>query len=337
LWVGLAAAPASRAASEDPEALIRQGVQLRKAGENAKALGYFQRAYDIAHTPRTAAQLGLVSLALGKWMDAELRLGEALSAADPWVESHLKALEQGRASAREHLGKVEIEGAPPAAAVDASGRPTSILPSDGVIWVVPGTIRLRVEAPGFKPVSQETSVAAGASTRVHLAMEPREPEATAARESGGAAAGAGADTGAANQRSGAGRADLQTRAGPSDAALEDQRARHRRYRIASVVTAAAGVAAGVTGFIFRGIASQKLDAIRSDAAAGNDRPYDPSNGNYGTFDKVGLGLMIAGGATVGASVITYLINRDAAPERARPALSLQAGPGQLGLLIAGGF
>jgi hypothetical protein len=52
-------------AAEDPEALIRQGIELRRAGQDARAEGYFRRTYQLAATSRTAAQLGLCELAVG--------------------------------------------------------------------------------------------------------------------------------------------------------------------------------------------------------------------------------------------------------------------------------
>src|SRR5688500_10991836 len=53
------------------EELIRQGVALRRSGQDQAALPLFQKAHEIGHTPRTAAQLGLVEMALGYVLEAE--------------------------------------------------------------------------------------------------------------------------------------------------------------------------------------------------------------------------------------------------------------------------
>ncbi len=75
------------AAAGDPaELLIRQGVELRKKGKNAAAVERFQQAYDLAHTARAAAQLGLCEQALERWVDADAHLAEALASSDPWIE-----------------------------------------------------------------------------------------------------------------------------------------------------------------------------------------------------------------------------------------------------------
>lgn len=46
-------------APDEVEALIRRGGELRKAGKDAAALPFYQRAHDRGNSPRTAAQLGL--------------------------------------------------------------------------------------------------------------------------------------------------------------------------------------------------------------------------------------------------------------------------------------
>ena len=156
------------AGSEDPEDLIRQGVILRKRGEEVKAHGYFQRAYDIAHTPRTAAQLGLSKLATTNYVAAERLLSEALASPDPWVVEHKSDLEHGRITARGKLGKLQIEGAPPDSTVLVGEPPAFPLPSDGTVWVAPGSLHLKIQAPGFLPFEQDETVAVGGVRRVRV-------------------------------------------------------------------------------------------------------------------------------------------------------------------------
>jgi len=156
----------------DPERLIRDGVALRKQGEDAKAHGYFQRAHDLAGTPRTAAQLGLCDLAVGRWLDADVHLSEALDSTDPWVDNQRSALDQGRSKARVRLGKIAISGAAPGALVTATGRPTAKLAADALVWVAPGAIHVKLEAPGYRSVEQDVTVAEGARATVEVQMPP---------------------------------------------------------------------------------------------------------------------------------------------------------------------
>lgn len=53
--IGLAG-PA-HAVPDPSEMLIRQGVELRLTGRDADALEKFERAYEMAHTPRAAAHI----------------------------------------------------------------------------------------------------------------------------------------------------------------------------------------------------------------------------------------------------------------------------------------
>src|SRR5512138_3799471 len=69
--VSLLASSVAMAESEEPEALIRQGIELRRRGDDARAHGYFKRAYELSKTPRAAAQLGLVDQAVGRFAEAD--------------------------------------------------------------------------------------------------------------------------------------------------------------------------------------------------------------------------------------------------------------------------
>jgi hypothetical protein len=322
---------ASRAADEEPEDLIRQGVQLRKRGEDAKAHGYFQRAYDIARTPRTSAQLGLSDLSVDKWLDAEVHLTEALSFTDPWIESNMATLESSRATARTHLGKIEIDGAPPEATIEATGRPITKLPADGAIWVSAGTISLRLQAAGFQPATQDATVATGGTARVHVAMTPIAP-AVAAGASNGEAAGAGVVAAGGP----AGNGETSGISGNGGETTADQLHSHRTRRIAGVAVAGAGVAVGVLGLVLWRVGTGKADAATSDGTASPPRPYNPSNDDYKTLEQAGVGLLIGGGALVAAGVVGYVLNRDKPPSD-ESGVSVGIGPGQFGALIGGRF
>src|SRR5206468_11272741 len=82
----LSASPALAANAPDEDALIRRGLALRKRGNDEASLPVFQRAYDLSHSARAAAQLGFAEQALGVWPDAERHVSEALRAdRDPWI------------------------------------------------------------------------------------------------------------------------------------------------------------------------------------------------------------------------------------------------------------
>src|SRR5262249_51456584 len=71
IWVAVISQSAvARADAADIEALIAKGNELRRAGTPGPALPYFQKAYELARTPRTSAQLGLGELAAGYPVEA---------------------------------------------------------------------------------------------------------------------------------------------------------------------------------------------------------------------------------------------------------------------------
>src|SRR4051794_18019975 len=59
-WPRIASAGGGGASPAPDEDLNAKGVALRLAGNNKAALEPFQKAYDMTHSPRATAQLGLV-------------------------------------------------------------------------------------------------------------------------------------------------------------------------------------------------------------------------------------------------------------------------------------
>ncbi|HVZ74458.1 MAG TPA: hypothetical protein VHJ20_18885 [Polyangia bacterium] len=313
--VVLSLAAVAPAHAEDAEELIRQGVALRRAGKDGAAFGYFERAYQVAHTPRSAAQLGLVELALDRAPDAETHLTEALATNDPWVEQNHASLETARTNARKKLARVELVGAPSGARVTVGAR-TLDVPADGVVWIAPSAVAISISvaaADGRTVEVKVASVSAGASTRVEVQMPPPVPAAPppAPVES----------------------ATSPTPSEPAEAATPNDGGKRAR-RIAGIVTGAAGVALGVAGVVVYEAGSSKLDAIKKDAA--NHKPYDTANGNYQTLGDAGIALIAVGGAAVATGVVLYVLNRDAEPA-AEPRVAFGYVPGGGVLQIGGRF
>jgi len=315
LVVGLLVGLAGTARAEDsPEALIKQGVEMRRQGDDAKAHGYFKRAYELSQTPRAAAQLGLVEQALSYFLDAQGHLAEALASDDAWVAQHRKVLETSLTTVRGHLGQITVRGAPAGTTVEVGGRAAVALASGGIVWVNPGTTALVFNAAEHEPAARNATVAAGASIELDVEL-PAVARPVAAAPS---AAEPVAATAAATVQ----------KAGPP-AAGEDH---GRALRVAGLTTAGAGLGIGVAGAVIYSIGRSKLDAINSDATAG--KPYNESNGNYQTYGDLGLGLMIGGGAALVTGGLLYLLNGHSA--ESGPAVSVSYLPGRGGVIQAGG-
>src|SRR6188474_3386726 len=120
-WIAaaiVAASTAARADAAEVEALIAKGNELRRAGTPGPALPYFQKAYELARTPRTAGQLGLAELAAGYPVDAAEHLAAALqSPEDPSIVKYRKMLADALTTARSQIGELALEGSPAGAEV----------------------------------------------------------------------------------------------------------------------------------------------------------------------------------------------------------------------------
>jgi len=184
--VGLLSGLAPRAARaqsavDQAEAQIRQGTELRHQNQDARALPFFERAYELARSPRTAAQLGLVKMALGYCVDAERLLDEALAVPDhPWIARNLDTLERTRAKARQNIGEVTVTGTPVGADVLVNGHTVGSLPLASPVRLDKGPAEIQVRAPGHLPVTRTLTITAGAREHLTVALGPASASASPA-------------------------------------------------------------------------------------------------------------------------------------------------------------
>ncbi len=172
----LAAGVASAQGVDDPEAALRRGVELRVERRDAEALALFERVWTLSRTPRARAQMGWAEQALGRWVDAEAHLAEALASPDdPWVVANAAALESSLREVRRRVGSLEVLGTPDGAHVEVDGREVGTLPLPSPVRVAAGTVTLRVWAEGCAPLVREgvrVMVDALARESVYLAPRP---------------------------------------------------------------------------------------------------------------------------------------------------------------------
>ena len=182
LVLGLGAARLVRAAEPvDVENLIRQGVEMRQKGRDQAALPFFQRAYDLERSPRTAAQLGLVEASMGYWMAAERHLNEALaSPRHPWVSKNRPELEQTLKGVKGSIGEVEIVGSPAGAEVLVNGKSEGVLPLRAPIRANDGMAQVTVRAAGFEEKQTTVQVSGGKREKVSVSLLPKPAKLAAA-------------------------------------------------------------------------------------------------------------------------------------------------------------
>jgi hypothetical protein len=151
LIAALVAAPVVAAADDvagQAEAHIVRGRQLREQREDAAALAEFELAHKLHPTPRSLVQIGLAKQALGRWVEAESTLEEALaSRGDPYVGRWTSILQGALADIRSHLGELAVEG-PAGAELVVDGRTAGTLPLKAPVRVVAGTVAVELKLAG---------------------------------------------------------------------------------------------------------------------------------------------------------------------------------------------
>jgi hypothetical protein len=141
----------SAGGKKDPEALIREGNDLRKQGRNEEALPLFQAAYAAARTPRTAGQLGLCEMSVGYSVEAEAHLAEALEFPNhPWVAKNAAGLRDMLAKARQKIVEIDVTGSPVGAELRVNGHVVGTLPLGKPLRLAEGPIDVQAVAPGYR-------------------------------------------------------------------------------------------------------------------------------------------------------------------------------------------
>lgn len=156
------------------EALIEQGLELRRERRDAEALALFERAYERNRSPRALAQVALAQQALGRWLEAERTLMEALAAEDdPWIASRSELLRSALESIREHLASLVVESNVTPSTLFLDGVRVGELPLPP-LRVVAGTVRVEVRTEHHGAVKRSIEVKGGATVveSIHFVSRP---------------------------------------------------------------------------------------------------------------------------------------------------------------------
>lgn len=169
----LAAPRLALAQATEPEALIDAGVAARRAGDDAGALALFTQAWGRGHAPRARAQMGLAEQALGRFVDAEAHLSEALAATqDEWIAGRRATLEEALGLVRARLAQLEVRVDQPGARLFVDGREVGTLPLARPLWLVPGTVVIELRAPRFASSTRRITVTAAELSRESFMLVP---------------------------------------------------------------------------------------------------------------------------------------------------------------------
>ncbi|HVU50580.1 MAG TPA: PEGA domain-containing protein [Polyangia bacterium] len=176
----LASAPPRRARAAGPsaaDALVDKAVALRRDGDDQGALALLLQAYGMGQEPRATGQLGLCEQALGRWVDAEAYLTDALKAThDPWVKKNRRTLEDALAIVKSHVARLEISGEPEGADVWVNGTNVGKLPLAAPVRVAEGEVEVELRMEGYVRQTKTMRLEPGQYQRVFLRAHKDEPE-----------------------------------------------------------------------------------------------------------------------------------------------------------------
>jgi hypothetical protein len=161
------------AAGDEADRLTREGLELRRAGKDEKALELFRQAEIRESSPRLRAQIGLAEQALGRWVAADRDLASALRFRDdPWISKNRLTLERAAQLVADHLGTVTILGSPAGASVLINGQRAGTLPMAEPYVVAAGDAVITVEAPGHASLRRTITVAGRGVVRETIELPP---------------------------------------------------------------------------------------------------------------------------------------------------------------------
>lgn len=309
----LALCPAVARAQEGMDPDVERGVQLRERGDDAGALAAFTAAWERARTPQARAQMGLAALALGRWIDADAWLREALARDDDaWVSARRAVLLRAREEVARHVGTIEVLANVPDAEVLLDGVPAGRTPLGAPLRAPAGTVVVEVRAAGHHPTQRRVVVAAAQLSRESVTLVPRIVEFTPPPPRPAA------------PLPPLDRAGLHHRATSSWRALS----------LAAFVTGGAALGAGL---FFTAMSASARNDFEGGAGCGLDGDTVLGGADCARAHQRAQtweGLAIAGFAAGGAMLVTGLALRLLAPSPSRDARALSCGVGPAGAACA---
>lgn len=146
----------ANAQTVNEEASYSQGAALRAQHRDAEALELFRQLHARTSHPRALAQVALAEGAIGRWVDAEAHLTQALAATDPWITRNRATLVTTLGTVRTHVGTLEVICDDATASVWIDGRRAGNV--GGPVRVLAGTVSFEVRTEGRAPVVRVATV-----------------------------------------------------------------------------------------------------------------------------------------------------------------------------------
>jgi len=162
----------ARGQARDVEAQHTRGNALRAGHRDAEALVVFRELWSRTHEPRALARMALAEAALGRWVEAEAHLDEALGhGTDGWIRQNRASLAQQRRLIGEHVGGLDVRCDVDSAEVWINAARVATLPAERPLRVPAGRVTFDVRAAGYEDLRRTIQVVPGGeATRAEVAL-----------------------------------------------------------------------------------------------------------------------------------------------------------------------
>lgn len=312
------------AQARDLEALLQEGIELRKSGEDEAALKTFLEAEQLEpNSVRVLMHVVAASQATGDWLQARRYLEKVSEYEDEaYYRRHQQLIERVRESVDTRVGRFQALGEPAGAEVRLDGDLIGTLPMVEGVFVESGDYVLEVTKPGFYRLSRRVSVAGRSLTREAVDLNEVRPGAPSLTASLARGVEPGAD------------------AGPKSWV----ESRWVTWTLAGVAGASA-VTSGVTALLREDKASKWNDDERCLLPAAGDAPAPTREDQCSSlrvdaerFESVAIVTGVAAGVLGTAAIAHWLTTRESGPQRRQPeTATLNCAPGLMSLSCFGSF
>jgi hypothetical protein len=166
----------AQSAPEDAETLLRDGAQLRRDGRNDEALEVLRRAVEAERTGHALAELGYTERSLGRWLDAETHLAEALLLEEErWVRHHRRDVQDALTEVRASIGRVRVTSNVDGAEVRVNGALAGRTPMSEAVRVGVGRVTVELRLAGYRNGTRTVSVTSMEDAEAHVALDREGP------------------------------------------------------------------------------------------------------------------------------------------------------------------
>lgn len=313
----LAGAPSSASAQETSslEALIQEGIRLRRDGDDEKALDVFRQAERLQPSSvRVLLHLATAAQAAGHWVEADTYIRRVFEYRDdPYYRRYQSDIAMVEQLIAARVGRFQVVGSPKGAEVRLNGRVVGHVPMDEPQRLEAGSYQLEVVSNGHYALRRPQRIPGGVLTREVVELGPE-------------------------------------RSASSTAAFTDNGSPTRSWWSEPWVgwslvgaSAASMLTAGIAFSVREQQASQWNDDSRCVRPGGRSREQQ-CGGDYGDArlaERIGITASVGTVVFAGAAALHFLTSSDdEAPERlesANSGLKASCAPGWLGVACEGRF